>query len=209
MEQVKVLLADDHLIIREGLKIVLEMAKTYKIIGEVSSGDELMDSAKRLEPDLIISDLKMPGVSIIEICPELKDIFSELKIVIFTAYDESDDVYRALQAGIDGYIKKETHPQAILNAVDMVMHGYACFQPKLDRKRNKEEARIQLTEREYEIFQLVIDNLSNQQIAERLCISEATVKTHISSILRKTGQPNRSQAVLFALKEGILPIANR
>jgi DNA-binding NarL/FixJ family response regulator len=202
----KVLLADDHLIVKEGLKMILETSGKYLVVSEVSHGDQIAEEVLRVTPDLIISDLKMPGISIIESCGGIKEALPHIKIMIFTAFDESEDIYRAIHAGIDGYIKKDTHPQQILNTIDMVMLGYSCFQPKLDKKALKEDSRIYLTEREQEIFRCIVDNLSNQEIAKKLCISEATVKTHVSSILRKMGQPNRSQAVLFALKEGLVQI---
>lgn len=205
--QTKIVLADDHLIIREGLKMILESKSTYTVVGEVSDGDQLLDAIVELKPNLLISDMKMPGVSILDLAKKLKEQHQNLKILIFTAYDEAADLYRALDVGIDGFIKKDTHPQQILSAIEMVLQGYTCFQSRMDLSK-KNENHVRLTEREREIFQLIIDNLSNQEISDRLCISEATVKTHVSSILRKTGQPNRSQAVLYALREGIVPMNN-
>ncbi len=205
--QSRIVLADDHLIIREGLKMILETTNSYVVIGEASNGDELMELVKDVEPDLIISDMKMPGTSILELCPRLKNLHKNVKVMIFTAFDEVKDLYRALEVGIDGFIKKDTHPQQILNAIDMVLQGYTCYQSRVDLSKKPDES-VRLTEREREIFQLIIENLSNHEISNRLCISEATVKSHVSSILRKTGQPNRSQAVLYAIREGIVPILN-
>lgn len=207
MKQSKVLIADDHVIIRQGLKMILESAESVKVVGEVESGDALSEAVRELEPDLIISDLKMPGTSIIDQCKALKSVHKHLKIMIFTAFEDVSDLYRALEVGIDGYIKKDTHPQQIINAIEMILQGYTCFQSRIDLGQ-KNSNYIRLTEREREIFQLIINNLSNQEIARELCISEATVKTHVSSILRKTGQPNRSQAVLYAIREGIVPMTN-
>ncbi len=203
--QTRIVLADDHLIIREGLKLILEVNSAFTIVGEVADGDSLMNVVTELKPDLLITDMKMPGASILDIAKKLKEQQKELKILIFTAYDEVSDLYRALEVGIDGFIKKDTHPQQILSAIDMVLQGYTCFQSRMDLSK-KNENQVRLTDREREIFQLIIDNLSNHEISNRLCISEATVKTHVSSILRKTGQPNRSQAVLYALREGLIPI---
>jgi DNA-binding NarL/FixJ family response regulator len=143
---------------------------------------------------------------IIDSCEQIKERLPDVKIVILTAFDESEDKFRALESGIDGYIMKDTLPEHILGAMEMVAMGYSCFQPKLDRKKQEAEERLMLTDREQEIFQLIVENCSNQEIAQRLYISEATVKTHVSSILRKTGQPNRSQAVLYALKKGFVQV---
>lgn len=205
MDSVTLLLADDHRIVREGLKMILESSPRYTVVGEASDGDELVSKALAVKPDLIVSDLKMPGPSIIDSCKQLKDQLPEVKVLILTAFDESEDVFRALESNVDGYIMKDTVPEQILHTMDMVMMGYSCFQSKLQRKR-KEESDISFTDREQEVFELIVDNLSNQEIAQRLYISEATVKTHVSSILRKTGQPNRSQAVLYALKKGLVKV---
>lgn len=205
MDSVNLLLADDHRIVREGLKMILESSPRYTVVGEASDGDELVSKALAVKPDLIVSDLKMPGPSIIDSCKQLKDQLPEVKVLILTAFDESEDVFRALESNVDGYIMKDTVPEQILHTMDMVMMGYSCFQSKLQRKR-KDEADVVFTEREQEIFELIVENLSNQEIAHRLYISEATVKTHVSSILRKTGQPNRSQAVLYGLKKGMVRV---
>ncbi|MFF0829657.1 response regulator [Brevibacillus sp. NPDC003359] len=201
----RLLLVDDHRIVREGLKMILDSSPRYTVIDEASDGDELVTKALALKPDLIVSDLKMPGASVIDSCKMLKEQLPDIKLLILTAYDESEDVFRALESNIDGYIMKDTVPEQILHTMDMVMMGYSCFQSKLQRKKKDENA-IAFTEREQEIFQLIVENLSNQEIAGQLYISEATVKTHVSSILRKTGQPNRSQAVLYALKKGLVKV---
>ncbi|MFM1653888.1 response regulator [Brevibacillus sp. B_LB10_24] len=206
MSNVRLLLADDHQIVREGMKMIVEGSSRFTVVGEASNGDELLSQAWKEKPDIILSDLKMPGPSIIDSCEQLKERLPDVKIVILTAFDESEDKFRALESGIDGYIMKDTLPEQILGAMEMVAMGYSCFQPKLDRKKHEAEERLMLTEREQEIFQLIVENYSNQEIAQKLYISEATVKTHVSSILRKTGQPNRSQAVLYALKKGFVQV---
>ncbi|RXJ02783.1 DNA-binding response regulator [Anaerobacillus alkaliphilus] len=208
---VNVLLADDHQIVKDGLKIVLQSIPKFAVVDEASNGDELLEKALQCQPNLIISDLKMPGESIIETSKMIKTKLPEVKIIILTAYDDSDDIYQALDSGIDSYIMKDTLPQQILNTIEMVLMGYSCFQPKLNKaskaKSKNSHEQISLTEREREVFELIIDNYTNAHIAERLYISEATVKTHVSSILRKTGQPNRSQAVLYALKTGYVQVS--
>ncbi len=205
MDKVQLLLADDHRIVREGLKMILESSPRYKVAAEASDGDELFAKALSVKPDLVVSDLKMPGTSIIDNCKKLKENLPNVKVLILTAFDESEDVFRALDANVDGYIMKDTVPEQILTTMDMVLMGYSCFQSKLQRKK-KDEVEIAFTEREQEIFQLIVENLSNQEISQKLFISEATVKTHVSSILRKTGQTNRSQAVLYALKKGYVKV---
>lgn len=208
MDKIRLLLVDDHWIVREGLKMILESSPRYVVIDEASDGDELVSKALSLKPDLIVSDLKMPGASVIDSCKVLKEQLPDIKLLILTAFDESEDVFRALESNVDGYIMKDTAPEQILSTMDMVMMGYSCFQSKLQQKK-KDKIEVSFTEREQEIFQLIVDNLSNAEIASALYISEATVKTHVSSILRKTGQPNRSQAVLYALKKGLVKVPRK
>lgn len=207
MPNVRLLLADDHRIVREGLRMILESSPRFEIVDEASNGDELVQKALLARPDLIVSDLKMPGPSVIDSCKKLKEQMPEVKVMILTAFDESEDIFRALDSGIDGYIMKDTLPEQIISTMEMVLMGYSCFQPKLKRAKKEEAEDLALTEREQEIFQLIVQNLSNQEIAQKLYISEATVKTHVSSILRKTCQPNRSQAVLYALKKGYVQVS--
>jgi DNA-binding NarL/FixJ family response regulator len=205
----KVMIADDHQIVREALKMIINNNDSYRIVGEASNGDDLLMMAEKCQPNIIISDLKMPGNSIINQCQTLKKLIANVKIIVLTAYDDSVDIYNALNEEIDGYIMKDTPPDQILQTIQMVLLGYSCFQPKVNTKQihsHKGETELNLTEREEEVFRCIVDNLSNSEIAEKLFISEATVKTHVSSILRKTGQTNRSQAVLHVLKNGLLAI---
>ncbi|MGD7024751.1 response regulator [Rossellomorea vietnamensis] len=207
---VNLLLADDHQIIRDGLKMILESTDTYKVIGEAANGDELVEKALLLKSEIILSDLKMPGTSILDSCKQLKKDLPDTKIIILTAFDESEDIYRAWDGGVDGYIMKDTPPEQILNTLNMVKIGYSLYQPKVDKKdpgqTSKGDDGVNFTEREAQIFQLIVENYSNIEIAEALFISEATVKTHVSSILRKTGQQNRSQAVLYGIKKGFVNV---
>jgi DNA-binding NarL/FixJ family response regulator len=205
----KVMIADDHTIVREALKMIIDSNDFYTIVGEASNGNELLNVAKSCQPELIISDLKMPGESIISQCQTLKKEIPNVKIIILTAYDDSNDIYDALNEEIDGYIMKDTPPEQILQTIEMVKLGYSCFQPKVNIKQvknQKDKFGFNFTEREQEVFECIIENLSNTEIAKKLFISEATVKTHISSILRKTGQPNRSQAVLHVMKNKLVEI---
>ncbi len=204
------MLVDDHSVVREGLKLILEMTGKYRVVGECGTSDELLRSSPKESPDLMISDLKMPGTPILEKLPLYKEMNPKTKVIIFTAYEEEEEIQQALALGVDGFLKKDTPPEEILHTVGTVMMGYACFKPRLfsTKKREDDLSRI-LTEREMEIFQCIVMNESNVAIAEKLYISEATVKTHISSILRKLGQPNRSQAVLYAVKEGLIKVNSK
>ncbi|MGM9987552.1 MAG: response regulator [Bacillaceae bacterium] len=207
----KVVIADDFQIIRTGLRIILESSSDFDIIGEAVDGNELLSILEEVEPDLVISDLIMPGPSIIESCKMIKEKHPNVKIIVLTAFDESEDIYNAVDAGIDGYIMKDTKPEQMLKILDTVMNGYSIFQPKVTVNAHKKKEKkaivnniFDFTEREEQVFQLIVENYSNQHIAKKLYISEATVKTHVSNILKKTGQPNRSQAVIHAINLGYI-----
>lgn len=203
--EVRIVLADDHIVIREGLKMIIESHQMYRVVGETEDRDKLERLVAQSKPQLVISDLRLPCGSIMDTSRTLKERYPHLKWMIFTGNEDSSNLYRALEVGIEAYVKKQTHPKQILNAIQMVLAGYTCYHSRLELGQRDEDT-LRLTEREREIFQLIIDNLTNIEISQRLCISEATVKTHVSSILRKTGQPNRSQAVLYALREGLFPM---
>ncbi|MDD9270940.1 response regulator transcription factor [Paenibacillus sp. GCM10023248] len=126
----KVVIADDRSIVRAGLHILLDSCGAYAVMGEAASGTEAIEQTLALAPDLLLTDLKMPGTSIIEGAKTLKDTYPHMKIIILTAFDESEDIYRAFKAGVDGYLMKDTSPEVILAAIDDVMKGASCFQPK-------------------------------------------------------------------------------
>ncbi|MEC0231236.1 response regulator [Paenibacillus alba] len=126
----KVVIADDRSIVREGLHILLQSCGDYTVAGEAADGNEAIAQSLALAPDLLLTDLKMPGTSIIEGARALKDTYPAMKIIILTAFDESEDIYRAIKAGVDGYLMKDTSPEVILSTIDDVMKGATCFQPK-------------------------------------------------------------------------------
>lgn len=203
----RLLLADDHVIIREGLKKVLGTSSDFQVVGEVEDGHSLKEVVKTLQPDVLLCEWKISGPSIFDQSCDLKILCPKMKIIIFTSFEDPHVLQRTIEVGIEGYIKKDSHPEQVLDAIRMVLKGYTCY-PSRPHLLKKNDSHIKFTDREWEVFQLIIENLSNHEISNRLCISEATVKTHVSSILRKTGQPNRSQAVLYAIKEGLVPIVH-
>src|ERR1700730_2206562 len=154
----KVMIADDHQIVLEALKMIIGSSDLYEIVGEVSNGRDLIDAAKICMPELIISDLKMPGESIVRQCQMLKREISNVKIMILTAYDDDKDISDALSEGIDGYIMKNTPPDQIQQTMEMVMLGYSCFQPKVKVRQihsQKDESALNFTEREREDFDCI------------------------------------------------------
>lgn len=213
MQNIRLLIADDHSIVLQGLHSIFDGEDGYEIVGEAEDGQELVEKTVQLKPDVIISDHKMPYKTGIEAARTIKNEYPEVKIIIFTGFSEEDEVKDAMDAHVDGYIIKEAIPEELINAVELVCKGYSCiYTPdKGGVNWNPGKARIEkklrdheLTKREMEIYYLIAENYSNKEIASRLFISEATVKSHISRILRKTGQPNRAQAVLYGLSKGFI-----
>jgi DNA-binding NarL/FixJ family response regulator len=210
MDTIKLLIADDHKIVRDGLRAIFECEDHFEIIGEVGNGRDLVAKSLELLPDVVITDLKMPLMSGMEAARMIKGQKPSIRIVILTAYDERNDVQQAIEAGVDGYMLKDTLPDELIKAVELVHKGYTCIfpsdareSPVLHQKWFQGAVEEELTEREMEVYWLIAQNFSNQEIARKLYISEATVKSHVSKILRKTGQPNRAQAVVYGLSRGI------
>ncbi|WP_444684081.1 response regulator transcription factor [Alkalicoccus luteus] len=198
----RLLLADDHQVVRDGMKMIVESREGFTTVGEAADGAELLEKALAVKPDVILSDLKMPGPSVIDNALKLKAALPDVKLIVLTAYDEQGDVSRAMQNQIDGYIMKDTPPDRILSTVEMVLNGFTCFQPQVEQLQETET--LSFTPREKEVFACIVENYSNQEIAEKLFVSETTVKSHVRQVLKKTGQPNRSQAVLHVLKHNLI-----
>lgn len=210
MSEIRLLIADDHKVVLNGLHSVFDGENGFKIIGEAYDGQELVEKALQYRPDVIISDHKMPRKSGVEAAFIIKAQIPQAKVIIFSGFSEEDEVQSAIDAKVDGYILKDTMPEELINAVELVYKGYSCiYSPEGDRTlvgRKKYSVQLEseeLTEREIEIYRLIARNYSNKEIAQKLFITEATVKSHISRILRKTGQPNRAQAVVYGLSKGL------
>ncbi|TVP87020.1 MAG: DNA-binding response regulator [Alkalicoccus sp.] len=204
MIMIRILLADDHQIIRDGLRIIFQTIDSMEIIDEAENGDELLEKALRMKPDLILSDLKMPGISIVDSTLKIKAASPETRIIVLTAYDDHGDIYRAMKNNIDGYIMKDTPPEQVMEAIRTVMNGEVYYQQDVKKQLEDALEAVRLTPREQEVFACMGEELSNQEIADRLHVSETTVKSHVSQILRKTSQPNRTQAVLYGVDHGLL-----
>jgi DNA-binding NarL/FixJ family response regulator len=200
----RILIADDHQIVKDGIRMILESVEFIQEIEEANDGDEMLRKALEFQPDLILSDLKMPGMSVLESTTVIKEKYPQTKIVVLTAYDDHGDIYRAMQNEVDGYLMKDTPPAQIIETIQEVLSGATHFQPNVSNLKENPQTLIKLTPREKEVYRHLAENLSNQEIADKLLVSETTVKSHVSQILRKTGQPNRSQAVQFGMKHNLL-----
>lgn len=211
-EQIRVLVVDDHNVVRGGLCALLETEPGIQVIGEAADGVEAVRKARALNPDVILLDLVMPRKNGIEAIHDIKLENTGARILVLTSYSDDEKVFAAIKAGALGYLLKDSSPQELVQAICDVYHGECSLHPAIARKLLRElnrpaaywpPAEERLTEREGEVLAFVARGLSNQEIADSLVLSERTVRTHVSNILSKLHLANRTQAALYALKEGL------
>ena len=210
-EAIRILIVDDHAIVREWQRALLETEPGMILVGEATNGLEAIELARTLDPDVIFMDLFMPVMDGIEATEAIKAENPAARILVLTSFAEDEKVFAAVKAGASGYLLKDATPDEILAAVRYVNRGEPAMNPIIANKLMRELQRESdlppteepLTERELDILILVARGLSNQEIAEELVISERTVRTHVSNILSKLHLANRTQAALYALKEGL------
>jgi two-component system, NarL family, response regulator LiaR len=210
-ETIRVLIADDHAVVREGLRGLISSEAGMAVVGEAKDGLETVLKAHALRPDVILVDLVMPRKDGIQAITEIKKNDPEARILVLTSFAEDDKVFPAIKSGALGYLLKDSSPQELLQAIRDVYHGESSLHPTIARKLIRELSQPTdlppveepLTERELDVLRLVAQGLSNDEIGSRLFISERTVRTHVSNILGKLHLANRTQAALYALREGL------
>ncbi len=208
---IRVLVVDDHLVVRKGIRTLLATEPGIEVVGEAAHGAAAVAEAARLEPDVILMDLMMPQMDGIAAIQEILAGRPDARILVLTSFAADDQVFPAIRAGALGYILKDTGPAELVNAIHQVYRGEPSLHPSVARKVLQELAQPPrqpptgepLTERELEVLRLLARGESNQQIAAALGISEATVRKHVSSILSKLHLASRTQAALYAVREGL------
>ena len=211
MDVVRVLIADDHPIVREGLRTLIASEPGMEMVGEASNGAEAVSLVRRLQPDVVLMDLIMPVMDGLQAIGQIKAENPRVSILVLTSFAEEDKVFPAIRAGALGYLLKDTAPDQLLQAIYDVHRGEPSLHPsialqlirELNQPSDLPPAPDPLSQRELQVLKLLAQGLNNQEIADRLVISEWTVRTHVRNILGKLHLANRIQAALYALREGI------
>lgn len=209
---IRILIADDHHVVRRGLVFFLKTQENIEVIGEAKNGEEAIELAVKLRPDLVLMDLSMPVMDGIEATRKIKEKLPTMKIMILTSFSDQNHVIPAIEAGASGYQLKDIEPDELVNAIRQLMIGENQLHPKatsqllnhLASKNEQKQLLEDLTRREFEVLQEIASGKSNKEIASSLFITEKTVKTHVSNILAKLELADRTQAALFAVRNGII-----
>lgn len=213
---IKVLIADDHLFYREGVRALLNNVPEIEVIGEASNGEEAITQAKSLQPDVILMDLKMPGMNGIDATRKINETHPSIGVLVMTMFDDDDSVFAAMRAGARGYLLKDADKDEVVRAIVAVERGEAIFSPAIAKrmmqyfsapsaasKKNQPDEFAGLTERELEILDLIAQGHNNTVIANKLSLSIKTVQNYVSSILTKLQVADRSQAIVRAREAGL------
>src|SRR5512142_2470857 len=216
-ERIHVLIADDHLIVRDGLRLILETADEFELVGEAAEGAQAVQLAKKLKPDVVLMDLQMPHMDGLTAIEQIRAQEPDIAIVILTTYNEDDRMIRGLRAGARGYLLKDTDRETLLNTIRAAARGETLLKPEIlsrvlahaDSAPSAAPARTpggtELTEREKQVLQLIVRGAQNKEIAFQLNITERTVKAHLASIFNRLGVNSRTEAAALAIRMGLVP----
>jgi len=216
-ESIRVLIADDHLIVREGLRLILETGEGFELAGEAADGAEAVRLAKELQPDVILMDLRMPNVDGLTAIEQLRAEQPRVAVVILTTYNEDDLMLRGLRAGARGYLLKDTDRETLLNTIRAAARGETLLKPEImarllsqaeSSSASKPHSHLDLTDREREVLAAVARGERSKEIAAQMGITERTVKAHLASIYNKLGVDSRAAAIAVASLRGLLPKEN-
>lgn len=214
MEKIKVLIADDHSMVRQGLKQILELENDIAVIAQASNGDEAVKLAREYRPDVVLMDINMPGTSGLQAIKELKQDQDVYKVIVLTIHQDKEYLIKTIQMGAEGYVLKDAEPAVLVEAIRNVNSGQSYIQPNMTMELVREFNRVTLqekdkseestlTSREIEVLDLIAEGMINKEIAKQLYISEKTVKNHVSNIFKKLNVSDRTQAAIYAFKHNL------
>lgn len=212
-ETISLLLADDHALVRQGIRTFLELQPDLTVIGEADSGEVVVRMAKELAPDVVLMDLVMPGIGGVEATRQVKQVSPHSQIIVLTSYHEDEYIFPALRAGALSYVLKDVGPDELADIVRRAARGESALHPRVasrvvqelrGARRDTPNLFTDLSDRELEVLRLIADGLSNAEIAQKLVISEKTVKGHVSNILSKLHMIDRTQAAVYAWQQGLM-----
>ena len=219
MKKIKVLIADDHQVVREGLSAILRTKEEIEVVGEVKDGAEAVEQARRLKPDVILMDISMPGMNGVEATRQIKREQPEIGVVVLTMYDEEEYIYDLVKAGATGYLLKDSDSSQIVKAIKTVARGESLIHPSVASKILHEFSSLaqgksqpvkkkaqELSDREIEVLKLVAEGKTNKEIANVLNLSEKTIKNHVRNIFHKLQVYDRTQAAMHGLRKGLIQL---
>lgn len=201
---IRIMIVEDHNIVRQGLVALLKTVPDFSVVAEAADGQEAVDGFRKHQPDITLMDLRLRKMNGVEAILKIRREFSEARIIVLTTFDGDEDIYRALQAGARGYLLKGMEGDELMSAIRTVYAGKSRIPASVAERLAERMSGPSLTERETDVLKLIVGGNSNREIASALFISEATVKTHINSLLSKLGVTDRTQAATTALQRGIV-----
>ena len=209
---IKLMLVDDHAVLRDGLRNIFELEDDIVVVGEAVSGEDALDKVKSCMPDVVLMDINMPNKNGVEVTGIIKKLYPDIKVLILTMHSHDEFFMAAIREGADGYLLKDAPSNQVVEAVRTVARGESVIHPSMTKKllsfhQNQEQTQdSSLTEREREVLLCLVEGLSNKEIAERLFISDKTVKIHVSKIFKKFDKKSRSQVVIYAVQNQLVPM---
>ncbi|NTU74976.1 MAG: response regulator transcription factor [Anaerolineaceae bacterium] len=217
MSKIKIMIVDDHPVVRKGMIALLQGEADMDVVGECGNGAEALEQYPRLKPDIVLMDLVMPVMDGIEAIQRIRADHPKARILVLTSFTTNEKVFAAIKAGAAGYLLKDSDPEELIKAIHQVHRGESSLHPSIAHKLLAEFSQPapvkndaeQLTEREKEVLALIARGLSNQEIAAQMVVSPATIHSHVSRILAKLQVSSRTQAALFAIREGYITFGNK